>query len=131
MGFVKVRFKPLEGGLQESKLVAKLVETFRARITCHDWYADHRLSTLRTIEWHKKAGRPIVNPQMLLDDIDRAEREAGQRFGIAVLNGGRWIHDRGHHAERPFTDEQVLPRRQRKREGGNCFSAFTRCRRRR
>jgi hypothetical protein len=98
LGTVNVRFLPQEV-FRPNEVVAELVRRFRAHITCHDWYADRRNSTLRTIAWHENAGTPVPNPQVLLDDIDRAEKEGGRRFGIAVPmeGGGYMIGDVSRH----------------------------------
>jgi hypothetical protein len=91
IGCVTVNFLPQEGS-SPNEVIARLVETFGARITCHDWYANRRLCTLRTIESHKNAGTSVPNPQLLLDDIDRAASEGGLRVGIAVpMEGGGYM----------------------------------------
>ena len=87
---VTVHFQPREGvGLNE--VIAELVRVFGARIICHDWYADHRRSTERTIA-SVRNGRGLSNPQKLLDEIDSAAREAGLRIVIAVpMEGGGYM----------------------------------------
>jgi hypothetical protein len=83
MGVVSILFKPQKDGFSR-ELTAKLVETLEARITCHDWYADQRKRADETVARNERAGTPLASPRMFHDDLDRAERSAGLRIGIAV-----------------------------------------------
>lgn len=91
LGSVRVAFRPQKLP-RPNEVIPALVETFGAKITCHAWYDDRRQDAPRTIAMREKAGTPFSNPQRLIDDIDRAEGEAGQRFGIAVpMEGGGYM----------------------------------------
>jgi hypothetical protein len=91
LGSVRIEFRPQKLP-HPNEVIPALVETFGAKITCHDWYDDRRQDALRTIAMREEAGTPFSNPQRLIDDIDRAEGEAGHRFGIAVpMEGGGYM----------------------------------------
>jgi hypothetical protein len=83
LGMVNILFKTQDDGFSRH-LAYKLIDAFKARITCHDWYADLRINADETVARNEKAGTPLSNPRMFHDDIDSAERTAGRRIGLAV-----------------------------------------------